>query len=432
MTGRSAFGSELRRRRQQAEMSLAQLAREIHYSKGYLSKIESGDKAANPTLVRLCDAALGAHGALVALAARTPAGGAAADDTADLDTGPWQLRLSPDGTGQFAHTGSVAADSMAFAPGFGADRLPADPNVLLTLFRARFDQTRSLGQVLSPALVLPGLISETHMLTGIARHTPPGDDGAALWRLAAQFAEFAGWMAQELGDDKEAMWWTARAVRMAAIGGDDSLRPYALFRRSDITLFGDDPLRTLDLAQRAQADPAATVRVRGLAAEREAHGYALLGDPDACFRALDRSATLLDEAKQAITGAPVLGATRTPDPTVLARGWCLFDLGRPAAAATLLETGISGFAPGASRARARYGMRTALAHMTADEVDRACEIVTWLAPDLRQIDSATIRHDMRMLNREFRRRSAQPQVRDLQPLFAELLRGPTLSDGAAG
>jgi hypothetical protein len=326
----------------------------------------------------------------------------------------------------------VAVDSVALAPGFGADRLPADPNVLLTLFGARFDQARSLGQVLSPALVLPGLISETHMLTGIARHTPP-DDGAALWRLAAQFAEFVGWMVQELGDDKEAMWWTARAVRMAAIGGDDSLRPYALFRRSDITLFGDDdPLRTLDLAHRAQADPAATTRVRGLAAEREAQGYALLGDPDACFRALDRSATLLDEAKQATTGAPVLGTTRTPDPTVLARGWCLFDLGRPAAAAALLETGIARFAPGASRARARYGMRTALAHMTADEVDRACEIVYWLAPDLRQIDSATIRHDMRMLNREFRRRATQPKVRDLQPLFAELLRGPALGEGSAG
>ncbi|HEX5405822.1 MAG TPA: helix-turn-helix transcriptional regulator [Pseudonocardiaceae bacterium] len=417
MTERPTFGSELRRRRQQAELSLTQLAKQVHYSKGYLSKIESGGKAPNPTLVRLCDAAVGAQGALIAVAAQSSSADTDTDASADLDTGTWQMWLSPGGSGRFGHTdGASVDDTLAFAPTFGAD-----PASVLPLFRAHFDNARSLGQVLSPALVLPGLIGNTHTLTGIARHAPVGD--GALWRLAAQFAEFVGWMVQELGEDRTAMWWTTRAVRMAAIGGDESLRPYSLFRRTDITLFGAaDPLRTLELAQQAQADPAATARVRGLAAEREAQGYALLGDPDACFRALDRSATLLDEAKQASTGAPVLGTTRTPDPTILARGWCLFDLGRPADAAELLETGIDRFAPGASRARARYAMRTALAHITADEVERACEIVTWLAPDLRQIDSATIRHDMIMVNREFRRRSTQPRVRDILPLFAELLR----------
>jgi hypothetical protein len=216
---------------------------------------------------------------------------------------------------------------------------------------------------------------------------------------------------------------------MAAHAGDDSMRPYALFRRADMTMYADDPHTTIDLACKAQADMAATTRVRGLAAQREAHGYALLGDQESCLRALDRSAVLLDEAGRAPDAAPVLGTWTTPDLTAMARGWCLFDLGRPAEAAALLEPCIAGFADSASRSRARYGVRTALAQATAGELDRACEIIEWLAGDLRQIDSATVRHDVRLLNQEFRRRSGQPRVKDLLPVLADLLRGPSVDPG---
>ncbi|MFF3314268.1 helix-turn-helix domain-containing protein [Streptomyces sp. NPDC003035] len=64
--GRS-FGEALRELRRQRGLSLTQLARRIHYSKGYLSKIETGSKPVNATLARLCDDALQAGGALLAL-----------------------------------------------------------------------------------------------------------------------------------------------------------------------------------------------------------------------------------------------------------------------------------------------------------------------------------------------------------------------------
>jgi transcriptional regulator with XRE-family HTH domain len=419
MTGRSTFGTELRRRRQAAGKSLNDLAQAIHYSKGHLSKIESGDKPANAMLAQLCDAALDADGALVALVAESAPNETEID--AGPDTGVWRLRLAPNGTGSFARD-ETATGGLAFGPSYGAGRLPSDPSLLLTLFAARFEQERSLAQLVSPAFVLPPLISQAHLLRGMAGRTPPGE-AAGLWRLAAQFAEFVGWMMQELGDERETVAWTGHAVEWAHIGGDDSLRPYALFRRADATIYKDDPNGTIDLARRAQRDPAATARVRGLAAQREAQGYALLGLAAECFRALDRSAELLDEATRTPTGGPVLGTTRTPDPTAMVRGWCLVDLGRPADAAELLEPGLDYFKPGTHRARARYGLRTALAHAIAGELERPCEIVELLADDLRQIDSATARHDLRMLSTEFRRRSANPRVRELLPVLADLLRG---------
>ncbi|MFG3280852.1 helix-turn-helix domain-containing protein [Streptomyces sp. NPDC048111] len=79
------FAAELRRLRALRKVSLTGLARSIHYSKGYLSKIENGSKPPTPDVARRCDEALEAGGALVRLldrpapvpAARTAQGGPA-------------------------------------------------------------------------------------------------------------------------------------------------------------------------------------------------------------------------------------------------------------------------------------------------------------------------------------------------------------------
>src|SRR5947209_17669805 len=63
----SEFGAELRRRRAAAGVSLSELAKRIHYSKGYLSKVETGLATPNHTLAALCDDELGSGEALVAM-----------------------------------------------------------------------------------------------------------------------------------------------------------------------------------------------------------------------------------------------------------------------------------------------------------------------------------------------------------------------------
>lgn len=59
------FGEELRKRRLEAGLSLTDLSGLVHYSKAQLSKVERGIKAPSRDLARLCDAALGADGALI-------------------------------------------------------------------------------------------------------------------------------------------------------------------------------------------------------------------------------------------------------------------------------------------------------------------------------------------------------------------------------
>jgi tetratricopeptide (TPR) repeat protein/transcriptional regulator with XRE-family HTH domain len=68
----SFFGGELRRLRLLAGLSQSQFAVLIHYSKGYLSKVETGRAEANREFAQACDDALKAGGALLELAGDRP------------------------------------------------------------------------------------------------------------------------------------------------------------------------------------------------------------------------------------------------------------------------------------------------------------------------------------------------------------------------
>ncbi|MFD3587079.1 helix-turn-helix domain-containing protein [Streptomyces sp. NPDC058683] len=67
MTPQEEFAEALRVRREAAELSLAELARRVHYSKSYLSRVENGLRPPGRLLAERCDAALRADGALLAL-----------------------------------------------------------------------------------------------------------------------------------------------------------------------------------------------------------------------------------------------------------------------------------------------------------------------------------------------------------------------------
>lgn len=62
------FGDMLRQRRTDRGITLGRFAAMTHYNKGYLSRVEGGQKAPSEALARVCDAALGARGELIAAA----------------------------------------------------------------------------------------------------------------------------------------------------------------------------------------------------------------------------------------------------------------------------------------------------------------------------------------------------------------------------
>jgi transcriptional regulator with XRE-family HTH domain len=422
-----SFGAELRRRRVAAGLSLAQLAARIHYSKGYLSKIETGHKPPGMDLARRCDAALGSAGELAGLVERPAPADRADADVADGET--WVLKLAPDGASRFLPVdtadGPVTGETAPIwltAGGNGLSAAVREERVDSTLsaFRLLFDQARQLGQWASPAVVLPSVIAQTHTLRGLAAAAREPERGQLLF-LAARYAEFAGWMAQEAGDDRAAVWWTRQSVHIAAPTGNATLAAYSLVRRAEISLYHDDALQTVELARTAQADGDVPPRVLGLAAHREAQGHALLGDYDSCRRTLDRAAALLDTSATAGPGDPVIGSSTVSDLDAVVTAWCLHDLGRSREAAEILDREVPRIAGKALRARVRYGIRQALAHAAGGDIDRACALSGEMLDMVDLVDSATVRVDLRRLAHTLIRWHTHQPVRDIYPRLTAAL-----------
>lgn len=415
------FGAELRRLRIAAGFSLTRMAGLMHYSKGYLSKVETGNKQPNPDLARRCDAVLEAGGELARLvSARSP-------QTSLPETNgngeAWLMNLASDGTSWFRPVDRrqvlTAGAAAAFAFGMGGNTAAAD-GAPLEMFRGLFGQFRQLGQTASPSLVLPALIAQTHTLRGLAKQRS-SRTGRGILALGARYAEYAGWMAQESGDDRAALWWTDRAVDMAAAGGDHDLATYSLVRRALVTLYRDDAQQTIELASQAQ-HAKVPPRIRGLAAQRAAQGHALAGDYNACMHNLDEARALLSTSRA--DSMPVLGTENLDDPTAMVTGWCLHDLGRPQEAIAILDREIHRVPEHALRSQARYGVRRALAHAAAGDVDFACSLTTRVLGVVDTVQSATISTDLRRLARTLARFHTAASVRDLQPRLTASLHNP--------
>lgn len=420
----NSFGPVLRSARMAQGMSLGELGRRTHYSKGYLSKVEMGLRAPSDTLARQCDTALGAGGDLMALV-RRPAPPVVERALTDDDEGRWVLEMAKDGSMWFQPMGrrqamALGATSLLV---LRADSTPPDRSgqaAAVTTFEVMFTQLRALGQQASPDVVLPTCVTQTHSLSRIAEQSS-GPTRAAAFTLASRYAEYTGWMAQESGQDKAALWWTDRAVRLAAEGGDDELAAYGKVRRALITLYAGDASSTIELAREAQRHPAAGSRVRGLAAQREAQGHALAGSPTECLLALDRARELLSVVN-APTGGPVLGSSTLNDPVGLSTAWCLHDLGRSAESAAMFERELRDVPPTARRFQTRWRARQALAHATSRDLDEACAVATLLLDDVATVDSATVRTDLVLLARTLSRWMTYGPVRDLYPVLTAAMR----------
>jgi transcriptional regulator with XRE-family HTH domain len=407
-TADAPFGEELRKRRTAANISLIQLSRMTFYSKGFLSKVERGLQPASRELARMCDTALGADGQLSALASGTGVYAAEVGKTqsreemaADrgkvsrrrlIETGLLLIPVSQ--IREVAKTGQI------------------DDSSLTVIFRPLFDHYRRIGQVANADLLLPALSAQAQAVRELAQEAGPRTRRDLL-QLAARYAEYSGWLAQEAGRDDLALYWTQQASSLAISGGDPEFARYGLVRHALVTLYRGDWTRTIELARQAQ-DGVTSPRILGLAAQREAQGHALGGDYGSCMRSLDRAQALL-AIDPGDAGRPVTGTSAVANPAALAQGWCLYDLGRPKAAAEVLDRELATLPEEAARSRGRFGARRALAYAAIGEVDHACHLTLGLLDSGAGLGSATISKDLRRVAQVLQRHPKNPSVRDLSP-----------------
>lgn len=404
------FGRELRRLRLERGLSLGELAELVHYSKGHLSKIENGHSLPTVPLARSCDAILCAEGRLVAVATTDEEPGVAVEAAPDA---AWILRMNPDGSGLFEieeSPGPPVTVITALA-GFSTDPMPG--------LVAVFDGIRTLGRSASPSMVLPMAVTQAHIATAAARRSS-NTDRVRLLQHAAHTSEYAGWMAQECGDDRGAVWWTERAVALATAAGDSGMQSYALVRAGVLSLYRIDSAAAIGSTEQVLEDGAVSPRIRWLAALGAAQGYAIGSDQVNALRALERAALLWEQANS--SGADEhFGPSSLAGRPALIEAWCHYDLGNLELAAQLFEAGMAGVRGQSDRDRARFGTRRALVHAALGDAARACELIEPLLDVIRAVDSATIRADLQDFARTVRRCCDPAVLQRVEPTLRDAL-----------
>nr|WP_158852037.1 helix-turn-helix domain-containing protein [Saccharothrix deserti] len=375
------FSTELHRCRTAAALSQSALAKKIPCTTSHVSRLESGERRPSLRTAIKCDQILSADNALIRAAAEQRS----QTEVHKMKT-LWSNASNPDDPTMIAY------------------------DALLSAYQKR-------GQQRPPAEVLESVGPEARLLLTLADKASAADRRLFL-SAAAKFSEYAGWLAQEKGDDRLAVKWIDRTASLADRLGDRDLASYMLIRKALIAFYTDNSAITITLAEQAQGDTRVSPRVRGLAAVREAQGHALAHDEYQCERALDRARRLLD----APSGhTPAFGSRHVPGLVATAEGWCRHDLGDHLRAATTLAEELARIPAQAARARARFGVRMLLAQAEGDQVDQVCAQAEPILDDAQQVDSATIRIDLRHLNRALGRFHRQEGVAEICRRISSLL-----------
>ncbi|MEU8006744.1 helix-turn-helix transcriptional regulator [Catellatospora sp. NPDC049111] len=419
----SLFGTELRRLRLLAGLSLTDLAGRVNYSKSHLSKIERGEKAPTADFARRCDSFFARDGALASLVSVPDLGDTGRDDgwsglhTAD---GPWLIRFDPDGGGQFLAPGQPRLDSRDEPGMFRWRPSPPSAEPAGAMLAPILGAVRAMARSAASGAVFPLAVALVGHARDAARNSRT--DRASLLKLGSRSAELCGWLAQECGDDRASLWWTKLAVELSDAAGDTHMVAYAYVRRALVALYCGDAQLAQRLAATVAERPTVSPGIRRLAAQREAQAYAAMGDLRGYRRAIGRAADISDMDNAADTSG--LGPGNSGDLLPIVTGWCQYDLGNADQAVDLLDRHVPAIPATSHRARARFEVRRALAYTDVD-VARSCDLMHSVLPDVRRVDSATVRSDLHAYTRAVARWQHRNCVQELMPQLLQALSGPS-------
>ncbi|WP_433714518.1 helix-turn-helix domain-containing protein [Nocardia sp. CA-084685] len=388
------FGDELRRLRGQE--SLRSLARRIGYNAGDLSRFERGLRKPAPDVVRLLDRELAASGRLIEIAAaalfRLDNGSVDRHDESGHDDlyESGELAPMPISRRDFIATATLGASvpQIVFNRNSSIDYL----DHFRQLKRVLVDQDSLLG----PTTVIP-IVQQQIQVIGQLRKLN-GMDTVGLLNMQTNYAEFAGWLHQDLGDFAAAEYWTDRAFQWSMAAGNDVMSSYILNRKAHLSGDVGDGGETVALAAAAIRTAPGDAPIEALANMRAGHGHALLGDYKAAESAYDQALESLD-APDMDPDLPWIGWFDASYINVH-RARSLSTLGKFDRAVQQFTHVLDTLPPHYARDRTVYMVRAAIAHAGNDDVQHAAgmglEAITAgqgsgsgrLAMELKRLDKA--------------------------------------------
>lgn len=297
------FPARLRELRQQRGLSLRDLAARTHHGKSYLCDLERGRRTPSADVAKRLDDALGAEGALMALV-----------------SGPdeWAERIGH----SLTHPGRV------------------DPAAVDAL-TGRLAQYRHLDDVAGSAAILPATMSQLSALEGLLRQAY-GPHRPALVGIAAQWAQFTGWLNIARGRPDRANLMLDRALEWASEVGDEDLTATTISFKGHVAWTVREPGPLIGLTQAALRHKEIYVGQLAYDWHQLARGFSLVGDHRAVRESLAVGVDLADEAAEDDGRRPPWHYYRSRAFFDLEAGVVLEILGDHERAAELLAAGLAG------------------------------------------------------------------------------------------
>jgi transcriptional regulator with XRE-family HTH domain len=334
------FPAAVRRRREQRGLSLRELARLAHVDPGHLSRIEAGKRPPTGELAAALDGALQAGGQLAALAAVNEV-------------------LTEHDAGRLAY---VARHPRRIDP------TTVDSLAAVLAHQRRLEDAIGAAAMRGPVLAQLATVED---LVTEAR----GPVRAPLVDVAAQWAQFAGWLHAASGQGKRARGWYGRALEWATEVDDPDMIATALNLRGHLAWLAGQPGPVIGLSAAAGRLPARP-GVRALAAQQQARGHALVGEAADVDRMLDLAAELAAAAAERPGEEPPWIYFYNGGYLAMQRGLAYRLLGRRDRAIEELRAGLASMPAEVRRSEwvTRYVLELARAHEEAGDHDEAARL----------------------------------------------------------
>jgi transcriptional regulator with XRE-family HTH domain len=195
---------------------------------------------------------------------------------------------------------------------------------------------------------------------------------SALRSVQSEYAEYLGWLHQQIGNTKAAVYWTEKAMVWAQSSGDYQFVSFAIGRKTNLAVWAGRPAEAMELADTGRRVPwRVPPGLASINAQYEARALALRGDEAGTLR-------LLEDARGSIKCRERSGEDRiywaqrhTESFLDATEAHCRIDLGRPADAIEILREFVPSGEPQPRQAGPLALL--ALAHARAGDPEAAAE-----------------------------------------------------------
>lgn len=254
-----------------------------------------------------------------------------------------------------------------------------------------FAQHAQAEPLVGPQFLVPAVSSQLPLIGQMCKEASGAMRDDVL-HIGSRYAEFLGWLYQDLGDSNAAMQWTNLAMDYAQELDDPVLAAYTLQRRSNIAAEAGQAGHGIGLANAAARQlPQLPHRVQAVVLRAMANAQALLGEADGCARSLDRAR---EAAARGAHDDDKFAMYCSPSYIEMEAATCSVRLNKPQDALPIFEESLRQWPAEQERDRGLCLARLATAHAISEDVEGAYEAAQRAVGIAEATGSARIRNEL--------------------------------------